>query len=247
MSVAPSTPVPLLPRLIMIPGMGTDHRLFAAQKEVVPDLEVLRLGKPLAGESLADYAARLAGAVPTQQPYLLGGVSMGGMLALELAGKLTPGPRAVVLIASCRHPGAIPASTFRMGRVICTMPDLFIRLMRDYLPPPFAHRLGPVPPEIRDVARAMYRETSVAFFRWAGMAIMRWPGVADPGVPVEHLHGDQDQLIRSSHVQPTQWLEGAGHLPTFTHPQAVNTFLLEALARHAEVSASSCVHAADSH
>ncbi len=123
------------PKLILIPGLGTDERLFERQRPAFPDLWVPPWIVPRDDEGLAGYAARMAeiiiergdspdfpdtirapsqgdgrrgsekmGLSPsisqTYRPIVLGGVSLGGMLAFEIARHVKP--QAVVLIASCR-------------------------------------------------------------------------------------------------------------------------------------------------
>src|SRR5262245_56678741 len=91
-------------RLILLPGLGVDHRLYIPQQDVFPRLEVPRWIPQVDGESLPQYAARLAGTIRVEagEPYYLGGASFGGMLALELANAMPHPPRGVFLIASCR-------------------------------------------------------------------------------------------------------------------------------------------------
>ena len=92
------------PKLILIPGLGTDERLFERQRSAFPDLWVPPWILVRGNEGLADYAARMAGVIANKQtePFVLGGVSLGGMLAYEIARHVKP--QAVVLIASCRTP-----------------------------------------------------------------------------------------------------------------------------------------------
>ena len=67
-----------------------------------------------------------------------------------------------------------------------------------------------------------------AFLRWGCRAILSWrptPVTAQ----VFHLHGSADRLIPLSRVRPTTVIHGAGHLPTLSHPDETNAFLLQAL------------------
>src|ERR1043165_10147598 len=81
--------------LLLLPGMGADERLLAPQRAEFPDLVVPRWIPALRGESLADYARRLASSLGPAQDRWIGGVSLGGMVALEMAPILRP--RGVVL------------------------------------------------------------------------------------------------------------------------------------------------------
>ena len=52
------------PKLILIPGLGTDERLFERQRSAFPDLWVPPWILARDNESLADYAARMAEIIP---------------------------------------------------------------------------------------------------------------------------------------------------------------------------------------
>lgn len=93
-------------RLLLLPGLGADRRLFDAQRACTAPIEVIEWIEPHREESLADYAKRLAATIDTSSPFLLGGASFGGMVALEMARHVRP--RAVVLIGSCRSPRTLP-------------------------------------------------------------------------------------------------------------------------------------------
>ena len=56
-------------QLILLPGLGADHRLLEPQREEFPQLVVPAWIPPRAKESLPDYAARMAETVkPSREP-----------------------------------------------------------------------------------------------------------------------------------------------------------------------------------
>ena len=89
-------------QLILLPGLGADHRLLEPQRKEFPQLVVPAWIPPQKNESLPHYAAPNGAdrCAAQDRPLVLGGVSFGGMLAYEMARHLKP--HAVVLIASCR-------------------------------------------------------------------------------------------------------------------------------------------------
>src|SRR6185503_21033432 len=84
-------------RLVLLPGLGADAALFEPQRAAFPGLEVPPWLDPHPGETLPAFAARMADRVGPTGPLVLGGVSFGGMVALEMARLVQP--RAVVLVA----------------------------------------------------------------------------------------------------------------------------------------------------
>ncbi|MFZ1934503.1 MAG: thioesterase domain-containing protein, partial [Thermoguttaceae bacterium] len=79
-------------QLILLPGLGADHRLLEPQRAAFPQLIVPPWIPPRKHESLPQYAERMAQTVapPHDVPLVLGGVSFGGMLAYEMARWLKP-------------------------------------------------------------------------------------------------------------------------------------------------------------
>ena len=74
-------------QLILLPGLGADHRLLEPQRAAFPQLIVPPWIPPRKHESLPQYAERMAETVtpPHDVPLVLGGVLFGGMLAYEMA------------------------------------------------------------------------------------------------------------------------------------------------------------------
>ncbi len=49
-------------------------------------------------------------------------------------------------------------------------------------------------------------------------------------MPVYHIHGNRDHVLPIGRVQPTETVEGGGHLLPITHASQVNAFLEKVIA-----------------
>lgn len=197
--------------IVLFPGMGADHRLFHKLRDahqIVP-LDLIRHEPHW---RLADYARRYIELGLCRPGMTIGGTSMGGMLALEIA-KQMPVER-VLLIASCRSIAGINpalrglsplARVFPFGGA-AKIPDTRI-LSRD-------HRL------LLDMAR----RTRPDFFRWSCREIMRWDGYAGP-VEIRSLHGTRDFIMPIRLQSPDETVIGGGHFLTLSHPEVVSAFV----------------------
>lgn len=187
--------------------------------------------EPDGRESLLEYARRWGRQLREQigdRPVCLGGVSMGGMLALEMAAVLET--QCVILISSCRTRRAIDPGMLWFARLTSYLPLWMIDAIRRHLPDSFHEKLGPLSPDHTALTRTMFEDTSSARLRWGCRAMATWRGCGHIDViPVRHIHGTEDELIRSSKVRPDQWIDGAGHAPTLTHPDVVNAFIEKCL------------------
>lgn len=216
------------PRIILFPGLGADERMFHRQIGQVPGLITPAWLAHERGESLRGYAQRTARAVSDQhritEPVLLGGVSMGGMVALEMARHMPC--RGVVLIGSCRHPGAVSGLLHLSERASRLAPAILLDKGR-ILAPLFLGRGGTINAEDRRLLCRMARELPVDFLRWAAGAIVRWEGCEDPGVPVRAIHGRRDWVIPLSRVKADRIIERGIHVLNLSHAEEVNRFLVE--------------------
>ncbi len=225
-------------RLILFPGLGADARLFFRQQAhfgarlITP--AVLR---PRESEDLPAYAARWASLLESEgllaPPLVLGGMSFGGQVALEIARAAQAKPAAIVLIASNRTSDSIPPrfrSQQARGR---RLPHALIRFGLRRLAALFGLREG-LDPEARRMLEQMAAEADIGTLRWGAQAASAWRFTAADaqslGAPIFQIHGAADWVIPPHPGHPDRLLAGAKHLITFTHAREVNRYLEEALA-----------------
>lgn len=227
-SAEPCSPVPKgrATRLILLPGMGVDSRLFYAQKIAFPNLELPQWIPHLKRESLRDYATRFAATLnPTDpRPLIIGGVSMGGMIALELSRHLTTAA-AIILIGSCTSGRAVAPFMRAMEQVSRPVPSGLISAGR-VLAAPFLGQ-GGVPRADRRQLGEMLSDIHVPFLRWSGRAIMEWPGIEHVTTPVHQIHGSFDRVIPAGRLSrpPDSIVRGGAHVLNLSHPLEVNQFI----------------------
>ena len=166
------------------------------------------------------------------------GISMGGMLAQEMAEAV--GAAGVVLVSSCRNARPIPWFQGWFGRMVSRLPLGAVEFLKHHLPPKAYHRLGDLAPEHATLVRRMFLDTPTAMLRWAPGAMVHWtgrPASSMNGVRVRHIHGDRDALLLSARVEPDQWIRGAGHAMSMTHAEEVNAFIRQCVSEIAQSNA----------
>lgn len=214
-------------RLILFPGLGADARLFAGQRRALPGIETPDWLPPRPRERLGEYAGRWGEVLELgTRPAVLGGVSFGGMLSLEMARRY--GALGVVLIGSCREQRSVSKVLKVCERLSRATPDVVLDKGRA-LAPIFLGRGGVIPREHRGALVTMAKELPVDFLRWAARAVVEWDGCSDaelgPGVPVHHIHGTRDWVMPIARVRPTQIIQGGAHVLNMSHPDEVNALL----------------------
>ncbi|HEU4339085.1 MAG TPA: alpha/beta hydrolase [Planctomycetota bacterium] len=199
-------------RLVLLPGMGVDHRLFDPQRDLPVPFTVPPWPVANSRDSLEDYADRFAAEVGPCDA--IGGVSFGGVMAQAMASKV--GAKVVIGISTARHGRQIPG-TIRFAQALAAL------VKGEHL-----ELFGAIPDRFRPKVMDLVRGARLDVVREGSRMLVAWKG-AKPPCPVRLIHGDRDVLIRSSVVKPDQVVKGGGHLINLTHPKAVNQFILQTL------------------
>ncbi len=93
-------------KILLLTGMTPDHRIFDRLLPLLPTAIVVDWIPPIGHESIVSYAARLSRTLNLDEPYVVCGVSFGGIVARELACRLNA--KCCVLISSVRSPRELP-------------------------------------------------------------------------------------------------------------------------------------------
>jgi pimeloyl-ACP methyl ester carboxylesterase len=200
-------------RVILIPGMGADHRLFDGIQ--LSGHEVLRTDwiPHRASDDLQTYAARFAAHYAITGNDTLIGVSMGGIIAGTIAQMVAP--RHLIRISSCTSIRQLSPMISAVGSLGRITPFELARLLPQGLLP-----------QHRQLALAMFEEQDMGFIRWACSAIMQWPGVPDrPDDMV--IHGSTDRVFplrRQPRVDVV--VPGGGHLMVMDRAAEVERAIL---------------------
>jgi pimeloyl-ACP methyl ester carboxylesterase len=214
--------------LILLSGLATDERLFAAQRARFPNLIVPKWIDPLPRESLAGYAARLARIVDPHCPCIVGGASFGGAVALEMATHLSA--EACVLIGSVRSPAELPWGWRVLG------PLLGPRRLR-VAAQCVSATSGWCLPRTAQRGLARLANPRADFIRWGICAILNWrPSAACERVRVFQIHGAADRTLpppkRADVVVPN-----GQHALTLFNATAVNEFLSRVCSQESHLGA----------
>jgi hypothetical protein len=209
-------------RVLLITGFALDRRAFLPVD--LPDgFETFDLIPVRAGETLRTYAMRMAGEIGLKPGDIIGGVSLGGMLALEMARAVDV--RGALIIASATHPRHI-RKRFKMWAPLARFaPDFLISRLFRLIPAVLALQKMLSPPDQALLADIMGRFPPALLRAFPSM-ILGWPGCRPPA-RFRHLHATGDWLIRpAGDPQTLDLIQAHNHLITVSHPQEVREWLV---------------------
>jgi pimeloyl-ACP methyl ester carboxylesterase len=157
------------------------------------------------------------------EPFILIGLSFGGMLAVEIAKKMKP--EQLILIATIPHHSHLPSyyrSAFKIGIHRLASPAVIKNFVF------FKRFFTSESSEDKQIIKQMARDMDHSFIRWAVDAIMKWDA-GDDEIDCIHIHGTHDEIFPYRLTQPSISIPKAGHLMIFNRASEINHVLKQLL------------------
>jgi len=221
--------------LVLLPGMMCDARLFAPQiTALATDREVL-----VPGLTGADSIAALADTVLAAAPprFALGGLSMGGIVAMEVIARAPERVAGLALMDTNPRAEMPEKQATRAPQIAKVEAGGLATVMRDEMKPSYLAD-GPRKPEILDLCMGMALDLGPEVFTAQSIALRDRPDYRDAlarvTVPTLILCGRLDALCpvtrheeihRLVSGSTLEIIENAGHLPTLEQPDTTNAAL----------------------
>lgn len=203
--------------------MATDCRVFKGFELEHFDMHCIEWTPYEEAQTLGEYAAMLMKQIDTSQPFALAGVSMGGMLAQEIAKIKTP--EFIALISSAESAKELP-KFYKLARFLPLHKLNNTFFLNLYLTTPVAMR-GVKASADRKLYLDMIRDTGVDFMNWQIDKIIGWEGSSE-GItcPIYRIHGAADTVIpiSESHVYD-KVATGRTHKMVINHPEIICRWL----------------------
>ena len=225
--------------LILLPGMMCDARLFAPQVEALEGSLRVTVPVPACAPDMEQLATTVLADAPDS--FALGGVSMGGILAMEIMRQAPERVTHLALIDTNPFAERDEVKARRGPQMEAVRDGRLATVMRDEMKPNyFTHRQDSA--ALRDLAMAMAMDLGADAFIAQSLALRDRPDYADTlrqvTCPTLILCGRQDQLCPVERHEAMKAMipharlciiEEAGHLPTIETPDIVTTALQELL------------------
>lgn len=186
--------------IYMLPGMGASREMYSGPWLELREFQFLDWPRAGASRTLRDVAQLLIQLHDIRSQDVVGGSSLGGMVALE-ASKIL-GSEQVILIGTALRPEEIHPALRRLAALSPIFPLRPAQVLADWIP----SRLT-----------CMFSKAEAGFVRDMCRSIAQWEGCSRIPSKVHRIHGSHDWLIRPS--GSAQIVSGAGHLVAMSHAQ----------------------------
>ncbi|MEW5685110.1 MAG: alpha/beta fold hydrolase [Pseudomonadota bacterium] len=226
--------------LVLVPGLGSDVAVWARTITALGDGVQTQVGDTLRDASLADMARRILAAAP--ETFVLAGVSMGGMVSMEIM-RIAPGRvKALALVDTNARPDTDDQKARRLAINAAMLAASDIRTLGgsslDYL----VHRSAPrsVREELTDMTVRVGAETYVRQNLAVAAREDLRPALPAITVPTQVIVGAEDrmtppELSHEIHAlipgAELHTLDDCGHLPPIEKPEETARLLRALLAR----------------
>lgn len=211
-------------KLYLISGLGADERAFknlSFTKEIQPVF--IRWIEPAADESLQQYCTRLSEQINQDEPFVLLGMSFGGITALELS-KIVK-PQQVVLLSSIVSYREMPL-TLRLAGIF-KLHKLVPKKLLTQIHPLTYWFFGAMEKEERELLREIIVHSSPVFVQWAINILLNWKGDFS-SEKVIRIHGTNDRLLPlRGHAK--YCVQNGGHFMVYTKAMDVSKMIAEAV------------------
>jgi pimeloyl-ACP methyl ester carboxylesterase len=217
---------PISVNIYCISGLGADKRAF--EKLRFPDhCKVYHLEwiKPHKNERLEQYAKRLTERIDLSKPFVLIGLSFGGMIAVAMNQFIKP--EKTILISSIGCTSELPWY-FRLAGRLHLHRSIPLFLLNH--PTRIVHWLfGAKRMRERKMLDQIITDNDPRFFKWALGAILTWKQDQRPPRLI-HIHGSQDKLLPLQYTYPDIVIDKGSHFSVWTKANAVSKAIAQALA-----------------
>ena len=217
-------------KVYLIPGLGADSRMFKHQDSLGENFIPMDWIPHERSETMASYAMRFSKLIDTSQPFSLLGVSMGGILAIELNKILKP--EKVVLVSSIKNKYERPwtSKVAKALRLYPLISGFAFKAIASWTVSVF----GLMNKEHSDLFKLMLKEADSSFMRWALIRVIVWDSTEEFD-NVVHIHGDKDVVFPMRSFDNIIRIRGGNHFMIANRYEEVNAHVLEALSETVQV------------
>ncbi len=213
-------------KIYFLSGLGADSRVFKFLKlPAEHELIFIDWLTPEKNETLNHYAGRISTIIDTSSPFILVGMSFGGILATEVLDYVHPVK--TILISSAPNRDQLPvlykwAGALRLNKLIPSR--------MGNKPNPFIYRMFGITEE-RDkkLLRDIITSTNTAFSKWAVNEIVNWKRLtSDPAII--RIHGTKDQVLPIIDFTPQYLIKDGGHFMIVNKADEISEILKKEIA-----------------
>ena len=206
-----------------LPGQGSDARLFSSIQidTALFELKFIEYGTPEKQMNMKDFACSLIHEIDTLNPYILLGVSLGGMICVEL--NETMNPQKTIIISSAKNRNELPFR-YRFQKAVPLykiVPKSFLLAGAKIMQP----IVEPDRNKNKETFKSMLNDKSPVYMKRTINLLIKWERVENTK-EVYHIHGNNDHTLPLRRIKnPDFIVENGSHMMTLTRGVEISCIL----------------------
>ena len=188
-------------------GLGADKKAFG-QLQFPENIDPVFIDwiQPLPDEPIESYAKRISGSIDDSQPFILVGLSFGGIMATEVIEFVSP--HKTILISSVSRRQELP-SFFQVTRFLGIHKTLPVKSVQKGNA--FVYCLFGIEKDYqKTLLNEILVDTDPVFAEWAIRKIMIWKREST-NTRIVRIHGDNDKMFPIRNFTPDYTIKDGGH------------------------------------
>lgn len=199
-------------KTIILPGMGANSNMYPKDKYISLQDVTFADWPGYEGEvSLESVAKKIIAQHHINKEMVVGGSSLGGMVAIEIAKIM--GLKKVILIGSATHSDFINPLLQKLSNLAEVTPIKIIQALA-----------GKVNIYSSNELLKMFEESESKFIKAMCKALFKWEGIGKFNGDVCQIHGEKDLVIFPP-KKNVKIILGGGHLISMSHAEEVAKFI----------------------
>jgi hypothetical protein len=202
-------------------GQGSDQRLFKNLKfEENYNLIPVCYSVPERNISLNKYARLLSQQIDTSHPFVLIGVSLGGMICSELSNILHPEKVIIISSAKCRDELPVRYKFMKYFPVYKIIPEGILKRGAFIAQPMFE----PDRNNEKEVCKAMLQAKDPKFLKRTTGMIVNWD-LLNYSSKIIHIHGNNDHTLPYRKTKADYMIKNGSHMMTLTRSKEISSVI----------------------
>lgn len=197
-------------------GLGADERAFQFIDFSSHTIVHVKWIEAQTDETLENYAHRIGSIIDKSEPFILLGLSFGGMLCVEISKLLKPEKLLLLSTITCRDGMPLRMKIAGAFHVYNLIPAKYFNQ-----PSKIAYQLfGVKTEEEKNLLDQIIRDSDPTFIKWALKAISKWKNTQIPSC--YRIHGTQDRIFPYKLQNVEDTIKDGGHLMVISHAEEVS-------------------------
>jgi pimeloyl-ACP methyl ester carboxylesterase len=207
-------------------GQGSDTRLFTHFRldTTIFRVHLIALPMPEYSDNMAQFAAKVLPQIDTTEAFILVGMSLGGMVAVEINEQIRA--KKVVLVSSAKSAKEIPFRYRFMHflPVYALIPSIFYKLGAQIIQPIIE------PDRRRQAAifNAMLLDKKPQFLKRSTRLIVNWKRTKSADNIIQ-IHGTKDHTLPIKNKQPDYTILNGSHMMMLTEGEKISALINQIL------------------